>query len=63
MINPRRYREMRKFIKSLLNPDEFGYVVSAEVQDRARELLNWKPVESAPKRQTESYYRYEPWRE
>lgn len=34
-----------EFLRSLLNPDMFGFSVSAEVRDQARILLGLKPVE------------------
>jgi hypothetical protein len=34
------------FLKDLLNPEMYGYAVTAEVRDRARELLNQMKVET-----------------
>lgn len=35
-----------KFLKDLLNPEMYGHAVTAEVRDRARELLDMKRVET-----------------
>ena len=35
-----------RFLKDLLNPEMYGHAVSAEVRDRARMLLDMKPVET-----------------
>ena len=42
--------EYKSFVKSLLNPEEYGYAVSAEVRDQARILLGMDPVESKLKK-------------
>lgn len=38
--------ELKRFVKSLLDPEGFGHAVSAEVRDEARKLLGMKPVET-----------------
>lgn len=43
-------QKYKSFVKSLLNPDEYGHAVSAEVRDQARILLGMKPVESKLKK-------------
>ena len=43
-------QKYKSFVKSLLNPEEYGYAVSAEVRDQARILLGMKPVESKLKK-------------
>jgi hypothetical protein len=35
-----------RFLKDLLNPEMYGYAVTAEVRDRARELLGQMKVET-----------------
>jgi len=37
---------MYRFLKDLLNPEMYGYAVTAEVRDRARELLGQMKVET-----------------
>lgn len=37
---------MRAFLLELLNPEQFGLAVTAEVRDRARELLNLPRAET-----------------
>jgi len=39
-------KEYERFIRSLLNPEMFGYAVSAEVRDEARYVLGMKKVET-----------------
>ena len=34
------------FLKDLLNPEMYGHAVTAEVRDKARELLGMKRVET-----------------
>lgn len=36
--------EAKKFLESLLDPERFGYSVTEEVRDGARELLGIKKV-------------------
>lgn len=36
-----------RFLKDLLNPEMYGYAVTAEVRDRARELLGKEKCETA----------------
>ena len=43
-------QKYKSFVKSLLNPEEYGYAVSAEVRDQARILLGMDPVESKLKK-------------
>ena len=43
-------KKYKSFVKSLLNPDEYGHAVTAEVRDQARILLGMKPVESKLKK-------------
>ncbi len=43
-------QKYKSFVKSLLNPDEYGHAVTAEVRDQARILLGMKPVESKLKK-------------
>jgi hypothetical protein len=43
-------QKYKLFVKSLLNPDEYGHAVTAEVRDQARILLGMKPVESKLKK-------------
>jgi len=43
-------QKYKLFVKSLLNPDEYGYVVTAEVRYQARILLGMNPVESKLKK-------------
>jgi cellobiose-specific phosphotransferase system component IIB len=43
-------QKYKSFVKSLLNPDEYGHAVTAEVRDQARILLGMKPVESKIKK-------------
>jgi hypothetical protein len=43
-------QKYKSFVNSLLNPEEYGYAVSAEVRDQARILLGMKPVESKLKK-------------
>jgi len=43
-------QKYKSFVKSLLNPEEYGYAVTAEVRDQARILLGIKPVESKLKK-------------
>lgn len=38
--------DFRKFANRLLNPDDLGLAVSAEVRDLARELLGLEKVEN-----------------
>ena len=38
--------DFRKFANRLLNPDDLGMAVSAEVRDLARELLGLEKVEN-----------------
>lgn len=40
---------MKRFIKSLLNPEDFGHSVTAEVRDEARYVLGMKKVETVSK--------------
>ena len=39
--------EVQKFLESLLDPERFGYSVTEEVRDGARELLGIKKVRKA----------------
>ena len=32
---------MRAFLQDLIHPEQFGHAVSAEVRQRAQELLEW----------------------
>lgn len=41
-------KDVRDFLKSLLNPEKFGHAVTAEVRDEARVLLGWDKVETVP---------------
>jgi hypothetical protein len=43
-------QKYKSFVKSLLNPDEYGHAVTGEVRDQARILLGMKPVESKLKK-------------
>lgn len=43
-------QKYKSFVKSLLNPDEYGHAVTAEVRDQARILLGMNPVESKLKK-------------
>ncbi len=43
-------QKYKSFVKSLLNPDEYGHAVTAEVRDQARILLGMDPVESKLKK-------------
>ena len=43
-------KKYKSFVKSLLNPNEYGHAVTAEVRDQARILLGMKPVESKLKK-------------
>ena len=43
-------QKYKSFVKSLLNPDEYGHAVTPEVRDQARILLGMKPVESKLKK-------------
>ena len=43
-------QKYKSFVKSLLNPDEYGHAVTAEVRDQAQILLGMKPVESKLKK-------------
>jgi len=43
-------QKYKSFVKSLLNPNEYGHAVTAEVRDQARILLGMKPVESKLKK-------------
>lgn len=43
-------QKYKSFVKSLLNPDEYGHAVTVEVRDQARILLGMKPVESKLKK-------------
>jgi len=38
--------DIYNFLKDLLNPEMYGFAVTAEVRDRARELLDMKRVET-----------------
>lgn len=44
--------DMIEFIESLLDPEMFGYAVSAEVRDEARRVLGIEPVENESSRLT-----------
>ena len=37
---------VEKFLRNLLDPEMFGYAVTAEVRDEARKLLGMEPVET-----------------
>jgi len=39
-------KNVETFLRNLLNPDMFGFAVSAEVRDEARKLLGMQPVET-----------------
>jgi len=38
--------EVYRFLKDLLNPEMYGFAVTAEVRDKARELLGMERVET-----------------
>lgn len=41
-----RIDELERFVDSMLNPEEFGFAVTAEVRDRARQLKGRPMVET-----------------
>ena len=38
---------VRAFLQDLIHPEQFGHAVSAEVRQRAKELLQWLTAEPA----------------
>ena len=46
IISSSKEEEYKRFISSLLDPEMFGYAVSAEVRDEARHLLGMEKVET-----------------
>lgn len=46
-------RQMRKLVSNLLDPEIYGYAVTAEVRDAARVVLGMQPVETITRRTTE----------
>lgn len=46
-----------KFIYRLLDPEDYGHAVSAEVRDEARVLLGMQKVETINKRKENNYTR------
>ena len=43
--------EIENFLRSLLDPEQFGFAVTGEVRDQARRLLGMEPVETIKPRQ------------
>ena len=48
-------RDVRDFLRSLLNPEQYGHSVTAEVRDEARVLLGWDKVETVKEVNNDPY--------